>query len=75
VSALKKSLKKSNIDIEMGEVSYRNYLEDINKNYIITRKSPFYSYEQELRLFIDQTTKYHPNRKEKKKQFLKIRMD
>ncbi|MFT6922140.1 MAG: hypothetical protein ACJA1C_001142 [Crocinitomicaceae bacterium] len=67
VSALKKSLKKSNVDIEMGEVSYRNYLEDINKNYIITRKSPFYSYEQELRLFIDQTTKYDPNRKEKKR--------
>ncbi len=54
VKALRESLVGTDIDIEMGEVSYRNYLENINKNYIMTRKSPFYKYEQELRLLIDQ---------------------
>ena len=54
VKALRKSLSQTDIDIEMGEVSYRNYLENINKSYIMTRKSPFYKYEQELRLLIDE---------------------
>ena len=54
VSSLKKSLEKSEIEIQMGEVSYTNYLENINKYYIMTRKSLFYRYEEELRLFVDQ---------------------
>ena len=51
--ALVKSLGDSGVDIQMGEVSYKNYIKEqpdiLN---ITTRKSPFYSYEEELRLFI-----------------------
>lgn len=52
VKALTDSIKCQE-DLYLGEVQYNNYIKEEHNIYtVITRKTPYYKYEKELRLFI-----------------------
>lgn len=61
---LENALVNNNHDIYMGMVSYKDFITDEpNQFNVLTRKSPHYKYEEELRLFI--LNQFEFNEKEK----------